>query len=96
MKTIIPTNKIKITNEVKLPTEVLLPDDVTIRDAIDEDIVAANRIMNQYETDTHVPDFGTIKRIAKVLNTPTAYFFCEDDELADVIKKWYLRKKGKK
>ena len=53
------------------------------------DQFSASARMNQYETDKHVPDFGTIKRIAKVLKMPTAYFYCEDDELADVIKKWY-------
>ena len=56
------------------------------------DQFSASARMNQYETDKHVPDFGTIKRIAKVLKMPTAYFYCEDDELADVIKKWYHRK----
>ena len=49
--------------------------------------------MNQYETDKHVPDFGTIKRIAKVLKIPTAYFYCEDDELAEVIKSWDFTKR---
>lgn len=60
------------------------------------DQFSASARMNQYETDKHVPDFGTIKRIAKVLKTPTAYFYCEDDELAEVIKKWQSRKSGKK
>ena len=56
------------------------------------DQFSASARMNQYETDKHVPDFGTIKRIAKVLKLPTAYFYCEDDELAEVIKKWHHRK----
>ena len=60
------------------------------------DQFSASARMNQYETDTHVPDFGTVKRISKVLKLPTAYFYCEDDELAEVIKKWYLRSQGKK
>ncbi len=60
------------------------------------DQFSASARMNQYETEKHVPDFGTIKRIAKVLNIPTAYFFCEEDELADVIKKWHFNKKKKK
>ncbi len=54
------------------------------------DQFSASARMNQYETEKHVPDFGTIKRIAKVLNIPTAYFYCEEDELAKVIKEWQV------
>jgi len=60
------------------------------------DQFSASARMNQYEADKHVPDFGTIKRIAKVLKLPTAYFYCEDDKLAEVIKKWHVRKQKKK
>ena len=60
------------------------------------DQFSASARMNQYETDKHVPDFGTVKRIAKVLKLPTAYFYCEDSELAEVIKKWYRLKYKKK
>lgn len=60
------------------------------------DRFSASPRMNQYEADKHVPDYGTVKRIAKVLKIPTAYFYCEDDELAEVIKKWHMRKYGKK
>ena len=60
------------------------------------DQFSASARMNQYETDKHVPDFGTVKRIAKVLKLPTAYFYCEDDELAEVIKKWHMCKHGRK
>lgn len=60
------------------------------------DQFSASARMNQYETDKHVPDFGTVKRISKVLKLPTAYFYCDDDELAEIIKKWYLRKQVKK
>lgn len=60
------------------------------------DQFSASARMNQYETDKHVPDFGTVKRIAKVLKLPTAYFYCENDELAQVIKKWAPSKKKRK
>lgn len=56
------------------------------------DRFSASSRMNQYEMDKHVPDFLTIKRIAKVLRIPPAYFYCDDDELADVVKKWVKRK----
>ena len=36
------------------------------------DQFSASARMNQYETDKHVPDFGTVKRIAKILKVPTA------------------------
>lgn len=41
--------------------------------------------MNQYETGKHIPDFNTLSRIAKILKVPTAYFYAEDDLLADII-----------
>jgi len=36
------------------------------------------------------------KTISKVLKLPTAYYYCESDELAGVIKKWHLRKQKTK
>ncbi|MBF0370484.1 MAG: helix-turn-helix transcriptional regulator [Magnetococcales bacterium] len=45
----------------------------------------ASARMNQYERDTHVPDYQTLKRIADVLETPVPYFYAEDDLLAEVI-----------
>ena len=59
------------------------------------DQFSASARMNQYETDKHVPDFGTIKRIAKVLNLPTAYFYCEDDKLALLLSSWSTLSKKK-
>ena len=60
------------------------------------DQFSASARMNQYETDKHVPDFGTIKRIAKVLKLPTAYFYCEENDLAEVIKKWQVKRQREK
>lgn len=64
-----------------------------IKSGIDE--FSASARMNQYETDKHVPDYWTVKRIAKVLKLPAAYFYCDDKELADVIKKWTAKKHKK-
>ena len=58
------------------------------------DQFSASARMNQYESDKHVPDFGTIKHIAKVLKLPTEYFYCEDDKLAKVIIKWNIQNRG--
>lgn len=41
--------------------------------------------MSRYESGVHEPPFKTIKLIACALNLPTAYFFCEDDRLANII-----------
>lgn len=52
--------------------------------------------MNQYERGKHIPDISTIARIAKVLDVPTAYFFAEDDDLADCIKYFSRLSKAEK
>jgi len=44
----------------------------------------------------HSPDYQTLKRIAKALKVPTAYFYAESDELAKVISSFgQLSKKSK-
>ncbi|MBH0037665.1 MULTISPECIES: helix-turn-helix domain-containing protein [unclassified Pseudoalteromonas] len=45
----------------------------------------ASARMNQYEKGKHAPDFLTMKRIAKELGVPVAYFYCEEDDLAELI-----------
>ncbi len=52
------------------------------------DQFSASARMNQYETEKHIPDYGTVSRIAEILKLPTAYFYCDDDELAIVIQQW--------
>lgn len=51
---------------------------------IDESSSSAR--MNQYERGKHVPDFLTVAKIAEALNLPTAYFYTEDDLLAEIIQ----------
>jgi transcriptional regulator with XRE-family HTH domain len=46
--------------------------------------------MNQYETGKHEPDFLTLKHISRVLKCPVAYFYAEDDDLAEVIRIFHL------
>ncbi|MBF8271520.1 MAG: transcriptional regulator, XRE family [Magnetococcales bacterium] len=44
--------------------------------------------MNRYELGHHVPpDYGLIKRLGDVLGVPPAYFFCDDDVMAEIIKR---------
>lgn len=45
---------------------------------------ASSRI-NQYEHGKHEPDYGTVQRLAEVLEVPTAYFYAENDLLAELI-----------
>ncbi|PHI34663.1 transcriptional regulator [Pseudoalteromonas sp. GCY] len=45
----------------------------------------ASARMNQYEKGKHAPDFTTMKRIADELGVPVAYFYCEDNTLAELI-----------
>jgi transcriptional regulator with XRE-family HTH domain len=49
-----------------------------------DEFVASTRI-NRYETGVHQPDLETLQRLAKVLGLPLAYFYAEDDELAQLI-----------
>lgn len=53
------------------------------------DEFSASPRINQYETGKHAPDFSTLKRIATVLSVPTAYFYAEEDELANTIKSFF-------
>jgi transcriptional regulator with XRE-family HTH domain len=39
--------------------------------------------ISRYETGIHEPAFATVTNLAKVLQVPVAYFYCEDDRLAD-------------
>lgn len=54
-----------------------------IRAGIDEYCASAR--INQYERGKHTPDFLTAQNLAKVLRVPTAYFFAEDERLAELI-----------
>lgn len=45
----------------------------------------ASARISQYETGKHAPDYATVKRIADALQAPVAYFYCEDDLLAEIV-----------
>ncbi|KQO00156.1 MULTISPECIES: helix-turn-helix domain-containing protein [Stenotrophomonas] len=59
-----------------------------------DDFVASTRI-NRYETGVHQPDLQILQRIADVFDVPVAYFFAEDDELAEMIKNFRRGKQRK-
>jgi len=41
--------------------------------------------MNQYERGKHTPDYGTVCRLAAVLDVPVAFFYAEDDAEAELL-----------
>ncbi|KLV05265.1 XRE family transcriptional regulator [Photobacterium ganghwense] len=45
----------------------------------------ASARMNQYEKGKHTPDYQTMKRIADELGVPVAYFYCDDELMAELI-----------
>ena len=49
------------------------------------DEYSASARVNQYERGKHWPDFGTAKRLAAVLHVPTAYFYAEEDAIAELV-----------
>ena len=42
--------------------------------------------MSRYENGVHEPPFPIIENIARHLKVPVAYFFCEDDRLAEIMR----------
>lgn len=50
------------------------------------DEFSASSRMNHYEMGRHLPDYSTLKKISKVLKVSPAYFYAEDDILAEIIK----------
>nr|WP_314901837.1 helix-turn-helix transcriptional regulator [uncultured Deefgea sp.] len=50
------------------------------------DTNSASARMNQYEKGKHAPDYDTMKRTADELGVPVAYFFCESQTDAQLVK----------
>lgn len=46
---------------------------------------SASPRMNQYEKGVHTPDFQMVRALAKVLEVPTAFLFCEEEDIAKAI-----------
>ena len=64
--------------------------------AIGLDETTASARISRYETGVHAPPVETAARLAMVLNVPTPFFYCEDDELAEVIQAWYHLSNGER
>tara|TARA_R110001583_G_scaffold66746_3_gene191489 strand:+ start:12547 stop:12858 length:312 start_codon:yes stop_codon:yes gene_type:complete len=46
---------------------------------------SAGSRMNHYEKGRHMPDYETLERLAKELDKPVAYFFCNEDSQAELL-----------
>jgi len=46
------------------------------------DEFSASPRMNHYERGRHAPDFNALRRLARLLEVPTAYFYAEEEWLA--------------
>jgi len=61
-------------------------DRLGVQIGLDETVASAR--ISRYETGIHEPAFDTAVRLAQALNVPTAYFYCESDELASLVLAW--------
>ncbi|QHE84896.1 helix-turn-helix domain-containing protein [Hydrogenophaga sp. BPS33] len=53
--------------------------------AIGLDESSSSARMSRYETGVHEPPFATAQALAKVLKVPVAYFYCDEDRLAEFL-----------
>ncbi|MGR2680493.1 helix-turn-helix domain-containing protein [Chromobacterium haemolyticum] len=56
----------------------------------------SSAVISRYETGVIEPPFGMAVRLAEALHLPTAYFYCEDDELAKLVLAWGLLSKNER
>lgn len=49
---------------------------------------SASARISRYETGVHEPPFEVALKLANVLGVAVAYFYCPEDELAEVILSW--------
>lgn len=49
------------------------------------DEFSASPRINQYERGKHIPDVYMIERLARVLNVPAVYMYCENETIAAII-----------
>lgn len=57
--------------------------DLGVKAGMDES--SASGRMNHYEKGRHVPDIDMLHKLAKVLDVPISYFFCEDELSAELV-----------
>lgn len=53
--------------------------------AIGLDESSARARISRYELGVHEPPYATVKLLAKVLQVPAPYMYCEDQEIAELL-----------
>ncbi|AXV78243.1 MULTISPECIES: helix-turn-helix domain-containing protein [Ralstonia solanacearum species complex] len=73
-----------------------IPQDVLGVDIGLDETTASARI-SRYESGVHEPQFAIAQKLAQVLRVPTAYLYCDNDELAEFLLTWqHLNRTDKK
>ncbi|MBL0245772.1 MAG: helix-turn-helix domain-containing protein [Rhodoferax sp.] len=57
--------------------------------SIGMDETTSSARISRYETGIHEPPFATAANLATALNVPVAYFYCDDDKLADFLISYF-------
>ncbi|RZO10688.1 XRE family transcriptional regulator [Pseudomonas moorei] len=57
---------------------------------------SASARLNQYEKGVHEPGENTARQIAQVLDLPLAFFYCEDDDAANLLKIFHQMNAGER
>jgi transcriptional regulator with XRE-family HTH domain len=60
-----------------------------------DELTASARI-SRYETGIHEPTFDIAQKLANALSVPTAYFYCEDEDLAGFLVVWERLSEGRR
>jgi len=61
----------------------LAQDKLGVMIGLDESCSSAR--MSRYENGVHAPAFEIVEKLAEVLNLPASYFYCDDDDLAELL-----------
>ncbi|WP_241300249.1 helix-turn-helix domain-containing protein [Burkholderia stabilis] len=61
-------------------------DKLGVQIGLDEHTASAR--ISRYETGVHEPPFEIAEKLAKVLCVPAAYFYCADEDLAELVLAW--------
>lgn len=69
-------------------------DKLGVQIGLDEHTASAR--ISRYETGVHEPSFEVAQKLANALQLPTAYFYCEDDDLAQLVLAWGLLRKAER
>ncbi len=58
--------------------------------------LSASARMNHYEQGKHWPHYSVVEKIAEALKLPAAYFYCKEDDEAELLSLYHQLDKGEK